>query len=95
MNWFQNLSIKSKITLVATLISCIALLLACAALITYELFSFRAGLVSEISTLAEITGKDVTVPISFERPEEAELVLAHLSSEKQILAACIYKDGKL
>jgi signal transduction histidine kinase/CheY-like chemotaxis protein len=95
MNRFQNLSIKSKITLVATLISCVALLLACVALITYELFSFRAGLVSEISTLAEITGKNCTVPISFDRPEEAELVLANLSSEKQILAAGVYKDGKL
>ena len=92
---FRNLSIKRKITSVVMLTSCIALLLACAAFVTYELFTFRSTMVLEMSILAEITGKNCDVPLSFDHPEEAENTLANLSTERQVLAACIYRDGKV
>jgi signal transduction histidine kinase/CheY-like chemotaxis protein len=92
---FRNLSIKRKITSVVMLTSCIALLLACAAFVGYELLTFRATMVSEMSTLAGITGKNCEVSVSFDHPEEAENTLANLSAERQVLAACIYRDGKV
>jgi len=95
MIFFRNLSIKRKITSVVMLTSCIALLLACAAFVGYELLTFRATMVSEMSALAGITGKNCEVPVSFDRPEEAENTLANLSTERQVLAACIYRDGKV
>jgi len=92
---FRNLSIKKKITSVVMLTSCIALLLACAAFVGYELLTFRATIISEMSTLAKITSKNCEVPVSFDRPEETENILTNLSTEYQILAACIYRDGKV
>ena len=95
MFFFNNLSIKSKMTLIITLTSCAALLLACSGFVAYELFSFRNNLVLELTTLAEITGKNCAVALSFNRPSDAEGTLSNLSGESQIIAAGIYKDGKI
>jgi signal transduction histidine kinase/CheY-like chemotaxis protein len=92
---FHNLSIKSKITSVVMLTSCIALLLACAAFVAYESLTFRASMSAEMKTLAEITGKNCWPAIRINTPDDADAILANLASEKQILAACIYKDGKV
>jgi signal transduction histidine kinase/CheY-like chemotaxis protein len=95
MTSFRNLSLKIKMTLIITLTSCAALLLACAVFVAYERFSFRNNLVLELTTLAEITGKNCAAALSFNRPDNAAETLAHLSAESQIIAACIYKDGKV
>jgi signal transduction histidine kinase/CheY-like chemotaxis protein len=94
MRVFRNLSIKSKTMTIVMLTSCIALLAACVAIVAYEFFSSRANLAMEISTLADITARNCAVPVTFDHPEEAEETLAHLSSEAQVKAACIYRDGK-
>jgi hypothetical protein len=95
MTFFKNLSLKIKMTLIITLTSCAALLLACAVFVTYELFSFRHNLVLELTTLAEITGRNCAAAVSFDRPDDAEKTLAHLRGESQIIAAGIYKGGKI
>ena len=98
MKFFKDLSIKRKMTWIIMLTSCIALLLACAAFVTYELFTFRSNLVQELTTLAEVTGRGCTAALSFNAPgmaEDAEKTLANLSGESRIIAACIYKDGKI
>src|SRR6266478_6238218 len=92
---FNNISIKSKLTAIIMLTSCIALLLACAAFVTHELFTFRNNLVQELSTLAEITGKNCAAAVSFNRPDDAENTLANLTGEKQLMAACIFREGKV
>src|SRR6478672_2241376 len=91
----RHISIKGKITAVAMLTRCLALLAASAVLIAYEMVSFRKALVQDVSTLAEITGKNCSVPVYFDRAEDAENILANLSTQDQIQAAGIYKDGKL
>jgi signal transduction histidine kinase/CheY-like chemotaxis protein len=95
MTSFRNLSLKIKMTLIITLTSCAALLLACAIFVAYELHSFRGNLVLELTTLAEITGKNCAAAVTFNQPDDAEKMLAHLGGESQIVAAGIYKDGKL
>src|SRR6266478_820895 len=57
MTSFKNLSIKSKLTWVSMLTSCVALLIACTAFVTYELFRFRQAMVLELSTLADVLGE--------------------------------------
>jgi signal transduction histidine kinase/CheY-like chemotaxis protein len=91
----RHLSIKGKITAVAMLTNCVALLAACGVLVAYEVIAFRHTLVMDMSTLAEITGKNCVVPTSLDRADEAENILANLSTEKQVQAACIFKDGKI
>src|SRR6266478_6423748 len=95
MTLFKNLSIKSKMTLIIMLTSCIALLLACIAFVAYELVTFRGNLAEDVSTLAEITGKNCAAAVSFNRPDDAEKTLANLSGESQIMAACIFREGKV
>ena len=95
MRLFQNLSLKGKMTAIIMLTSCIALLLACAAFVGYELFTFRANLVAEMNTLAEFTGKTCSANINFSRPDDAESNLSNLSGESRIVAAAIYKDGRI
>src|SRR6266568_3635308 len=95
---FRNLSIKRKITSVVMLTSCIALLLACAAFVAYELFTFRSNLVSEMSTLADLTGKRCAVGLSFNNPGmagEAEKTLADLGADSRVVAVCVYREGKI
>jgi signal transduction histidine kinase/DNA-binding response OmpR family regulator len=91
---FRQSSIKRKLTSIIMLTSCIALLLACAAFVIQELFTFRNNLVSHISTLAEITGTNCAAALSFNNPKDAEKTLANLTIDKEITAACIYKDGR-
>ena len=95
MTLFAHSSIKRKLTSIIMLTSCIALLLACSAFVIYERSSFRKDLVSQMSTLAEITAKNCAAFLTFDKPEDAQETLLHLASDKQILAACIYKDGKV
>lgn len=80
---------------IVMLTSCIALVAACAAIIIYEFYAFRSNLVLEMSTLAEMTGKYCAAPFTFDHQDEAESMLANLSSEGQIQSACIYKEGRV
>src|SRR5689334_12430945 len=95
MSLFRNLSIKRKIMTIVMLTSCIALVAAGAAIVAYSFANSRANLVGEISTLADITAKNCAPPTTLGHPEEAESILANLSREGQIQAACIYKEGKV
>ena len=90
----KNLSIKRKLTSVIMLTSCAALLAACGAFVGYELLTYRKTMVQELSTLAEITGRNCAAAVDLDRPEDAEKTLESLNAEPQILGACIYKDGK-
>src|SRR5213593_4956779 len=95
MKLFQQSSIKRKLTAIIMLTSCVALLLACAAFLLYERASFRSDLVSQMSTLAEITGKNCDAYLNLDRPEAAQKTLADLRPEGQIRSACIYKDRQV
>src|SRR2546423_15393269 len=95
MTLFAHSSIQRKLTSIIMLTSCIALLLACTAFVIYERSSFRNDLVTQMSTLADITGKNCFAALSFDNPEDAQKILLHLVVDQQILAACIYKDEKV
>jgi signal transduction histidine kinase/CheY-like chemotaxis protein len=95
MTRFHQSSIKRKLTSVIMVTSCVALLLACSAFLIYEWSSFRNDMVSQMSLLADVTAKNCQVFLSFDTPEDAQRTLSHLSGDGHILAACIYKSGKL
>src|ERR1051325_2233441 len=90
MKIFNRLSIKSKMTAIIMLTSCLALIAACLVLIGYELVSYRKIMVRQLSMLAEITGKNCAGFILADKPRGAEDILANLASEKQIVSAAIY-----
>jgi signal transduction histidine kinase/CheY-like chemotaxis protein len=95
MNHLRNLSIKNKLNTINLVTICLALLLACSGFVLYELSAFKKNLVSDISTLTDVIGRNCVPGLTFNQPEAAEKMLSSLSGERQITAACIYKDGKV
>src|ERR1051325_6561572 len=96
MKRFNNLSIRSKMTLVIMLASCIALLAACAVLLVYESISDRNARAQQLEILAEMTGRNCAVFISIDNREGAEEVLANLTLDSNIESLCIYsKEGQI
>jgi len=86
MTSFKNLSIKSKLTWVSMLTSCVALLIACTAFVTYELFRFRQAMVLELSTLADVIGKYSAPSLRTEMPIGAENQMEDLRECSVVLA---------
>jgi C4-dicarboxylate-specific signal transduction histidine kinase len=90
MQFLKKVSIKSKQILVVMLTSGVALLLACVAFSSYEVMTFRAAMVENLSTLAEIIGNNSSAALDFADPKTAKETLSALQAEPNIVAGCIY-----
>src|SRR5580700_1197446 len=90
----RHYSITTKLTRMNMLVSGAALLLACAAFITYDLVSFREGMVHNLSIQAQVAGSNsVSAPL-FSDPHSAESTLSALKVAPNIVSAGIYTlDG--
>jgi signal transduction histidine kinase len=92
----RNFSISKKLTWMNLLASGIALAVACAAFIVYDVMSFRALIVRNLSIQAQIVGANSISSLLFNDPQSAEDTLAALKSAPNILQAVIYtKDGQI
>jgi len=91
----QNTSVAKKLTWMNMLVSGAALLLACAAFIGYDMVTFRATIVRNLSTQAQIIGSNSASALLFNDPKAAEDTLSALRAAPDILSAVIYMpDGK-
>jgi signal transduction histidine kinase/DNA-binding response OmpR family regulator len=89
-------SISRKLTWMNMLVSGAALLLACAAFIGYDMLTFRATMVRNLSTQAQIIGSNSVSALLFNDQQSAENTLSALKAAHNILSAGIYSaDGKL
>ena len=92
----QDNSISRKLTWMNMLVSGAALLLACAAFIAYDMVSFRAGIVRNLSTQAQIIGSNSVSALIFNDSQSAENTLSALQAAHNVMFAGIYTpDGKL
>jgi signal transduction histidine kinase/CheY-like chemotaxis protein len=88
-------SITTKLTRMNVLVSGAALLLACAAFITYDLVSFREGMVHNLSIQAQVAGSNSVSALLFSDPHSAENTLSALKAASNIISAGIYTlDGR-
>jgi len=87
---YQQYPISKKLTWMNMLVSGTALLLACAAFFAYDLYSFRAAIVRNLSTQARIIGSNSVSALVFDDPHSAENTLAALKSSPHIVYAAIY-----
>src|SRR2546425_11702584 len=95
MRAFRDLSIRRKLTLIIMLTSSVALLLACVAFVSYDLYTFRQAKVHDLATLAEIIGSNSTAALTVGDSNSAQQILAALSANQHIAAACVYiGDGR-
>jgi signal transduction histidine kinase/DNA-binding response OmpR family regulator len=91
----QHYSISKKLTWINMLVSGSALLLACAAFFAYDLYTFRVGIVHNLSTEAQIIGSNTVSALVFNDPRAAETTLSALKASPHIVYAAIYTlDGQ-
>jgi signal transduction histidine kinase/CheY-like chemotaxis protein len=91
----RHYSITTKLARMNILVSGAALLLACAAFITYDLVSFREGIVHNLSIQAQVAGSNSVSALLFNDPHSAETTLAALKVAPNIVSAGIYTlDGR-
>jgi PAS domain S-box-containing protein len=72
------------------LVSGSALLVACAAFIAYDLITFRASIVYNLSIQAQIIGSNSISALTFNDPQSAKTTLSALEAAPNILYAGIY-----
>ena len=91
MNWFGNLPIKGKLTLVMLLISSVVLLVACVAFVVWEQVTFRHTMARDMGVLADMVGRNTTAALQFDDQSSAETTLLALKADPHVMAACLYK----
>ena len=90
----QHYSISKKLTSINMLVSGVALLLACAAFFAYDLYTFRVGIVGNLSTQAQIIGSNTVSALVFNDPRAAENTLSALKASPHIVYAAIYTTDR-
>jgi len=82
---------KLRVTVMATV--GVALLLASLAFVTYEILSYRAGLVRDIEIMADLVESSGSAALTFEDPALAEAALQPLAGNRDILAAYLFTEA--
>jgi two-component system cell cycle sensor histidine kinase/response regulator CckA len=95
-HFVKNLSIRRKQMFIIMLTTSVSLLLACAIFAVYEITTFKAKMVNDLSTLAKIIGNNTAASLDFDDPKSAEQTLSALKAQPSIMGACVFsKDGKV
>jgi signal transduction histidine kinase/DNA-binding response OmpR family regulator len=91
----HRLPISKKLTVMSMTVSGLALLLACGGFCAYDLYSFRLGLVRNLSMQAQIIGDNTVSALVFNDPHSAEQTLSALNANSHLVYAQIYThDGQ-
>lgn len=83
-------SLSKKLTAMNMLVSGGALLLASLAFFAYDLYTFRANLISNTSVQAEMIGSDAVSPLIFNDVRSAQNALAAMRVAQHVVYAAIY-----
>ena len=86
----RDLPIRHKLTMMVILASGGALLLACIALLSYELFAYREGMVRMLSVRSDIIGANSASALLFNDEAAAADTLAALKADSHVVSAGIY-----
>jgi PAS domain S-box-containing protein len=96
MLFFQDLSIRRKLTVIITVLTCAAILLACAGFLAFDIYSFRQSAVKDLDTLARILASNSTAALIFNDLSSGPEILQALSANEHVLGSCVYhRDGTL
>ena len=91
----QQYSLSKKLTSMNVLVSAVALLLASGGFCAYDMYSFRAALISNVSMQAQIIGDNTVSALLFNDPHSAEKTLSALNANRHLTYAQIYtRDGQ-
>lgn len=89
-------SIRRKLTQIMLMVSAAGLFLTTGVFMIYEVVSYKAELVRNLTTLAKVVAANSTGALAFRDEKDAHEVLAALRGEPEIVAAALYDvNGKL
>lgn len=88
----RDLAIHRKMIAAILVASCVALLATAAAVLLYEIGSFRPRKTQEARTQAQLFSVNLQAPMLFGFPEEADEELSKLASNAEIEMACVYLE---
>jgi diguanylate cyclase (GGDEF)-like protein len=95
MRWFEDVSIRWKLTALITGTTVLALTLAALAFGTFEVTTYRRALEQKLTVVAEIVGRNCTAALAFGDRAVARDILQALGAEPSIEAGVIFdKDGR-
>ena len=83
-------SISTRLTVMNMLVSVVALSLACVGFFAYDQFTFRQGLVRNLSAQAQIIGSNSVSALIFGDPQAATNTLSALKNSPNIVSAGIF-----
>ena len=83
-------TIRHKLVVAMMLTSVTVLVLAGAALVVFDIVSFRRALVRTLLTRAQILAANSSAALAFQNPDDADQVLGALKSDPSIMAAALY-----
>jgi signal transduction histidine kinase/DNA-binding response OmpR family regulator len=90
---FRDLSIRRKLTAIVMATSGAALLLASAALLGYDLHTFRKAMISDLEVAADGLRINLEAALNFNDKENAENTLKALGARPHVVAAWVYKPA--
>ncbi len=94
--FLSNLSIRRKLTFAVLATSLLVLTLAMGSLLVYDLVTFRAHLIRQARSLAEVVANNSTAALSFNDRNAAQEILDSLQQQTDVeLAALFDQEGKV
>ncbi|WP_420406028.1 ATP-binding protein [Nisaea sp.] len=94
VNWFGDLSLRSKFTAVTTIVGLTATLFATAAFLYYANTASRDALVREMTALGRITAENMSAALVFRDPGTAGQILSALKARPEVLGVAVrHADG--
>jgi two-component system, sensor histidine kinase len=91
---FYSRSIKDKLRMVMVIISITGLLLAAIAFYANYLWHIRRQTLRDVTALASVVGKDITVALAFQDVKAAEDTLSALRHQPDVIKACIFDKNE-
>jgi two-component system, sensor histidine kinase and response regulator len=90
----RHRSIRRKLTRIVLVTCGASILLACTAIAAYDVAAFRRELSSQLATVAQITGSNLTAALAFGDPKSATETLGSLAAQPHIVQACVYSTDE-
>jgi PAS domain S-box-containing protein len=87
-------SLSRKLTAMNMLVSGVALLLSSFAFFAYDLFTFRANLITNTSIQAQMIGANAVSPLIFNDAQSAENTLSAFRASRHVIYAAIYSADR-
>ncbi len=88
----RDVPIRRRLMRIMLVTTGLVLFLTCAALLSYDLVTFRQNAVRELTTIGRIIAANSTAALAFQNEDDAGEVMAALKARPNVLAAALYDD---